>query len=192
MAGWHHRLDGCESEWTPGVGDGQGGLACCDSQGRKDLDVTEWLNWTELSIFGPLPSDLQNFWWEICSWSYWVFHVYDWSHFFYWFHDSFFVCGFGKLDFNVSWCGSLWIRLLWISLIFLDDCIQMWEVLVSFIQIVSLSFSSSLLQDTYSAYVHPLNGLKCPLGSIYCSLMLFAFFFMFYCHIFVCWLFCLF
>ena len=31
MAGWHHRLDGHESEWTPGVGDGQGGLACCDS-----------------------------------------------------------------------------------------------------------------------------------------------------------------
>ena len=35
MAGWHHRLDGRESEWTPGVGDGQGGLACCDSWGRK-------------------------------------------------------------------------------------------------------------------------------------------------------------
>ena len=47
MAGWHHRLDGCESEWTPGVGDGQGGLACCDSWGRKELDTTEWLNWTE-------------------------------------------------------------------------------------------------------------------------------------------------
>ena len=31
MAGWHHRLNGHESEWTPGVGDGQGGLACCDS-----------------------------------------------------------------------------------------------------------------------------------------------------------------
>ena len=35
MAGWHHRLDGRESEWTPGVGDGQGGLACCDSWGHK-------------------------------------------------------------------------------------------------------------------------------------------------------------
>ena len=35
MAGWHHRLDGRESEWTPGVGDGQGGLACCDSWGRR-------------------------------------------------------------------------------------------------------------------------------------------------------------
>ena len=48
MAGWHHRLDGCESEWTPGVGDGQGGLACCDSWGRKESDMTERPNWTEL------------------------------------------------------------------------------------------------------------------------------------------------
>ena len=48
MAGWHHRLDGHESEWTPGVGDGQGGLACCSSCGRKESDMTEWLNWTEL------------------------------------------------------------------------------------------------------------------------------------------------
>ena len=47
MAGWHHRLDGRESEWTPGVGDGQWGLACCDSWGHKESDTTEWLNWTE-------------------------------------------------------------------------------------------------------------------------------------------------
>ena len=49
MAGWHHRLDGRESEWTPGVDDGQGGLACCDSWGRKESDTTERLNWTELN-----------------------------------------------------------------------------------------------------------------------------------------------
>ena len=48
MAGCHHRLDGCEFEWTPGVGDGQGGLACCDSWGHKESDTTELLNWTEL------------------------------------------------------------------------------------------------------------------------------------------------
>ena len=47
MAGWHPWLDGRESEWTPGVGDGQGGQACCDSWGRKELDTTEQLNWTE-------------------------------------------------------------------------------------------------------------------------------------------------
>ena len=46
MAGWHHWLDGFESEWTPGDGDGQGGLACCDSWGRKESDTTEQLNWT--------------------------------------------------------------------------------------------------------------------------------------------------
>ena len=45
MAGWHHWLDGHESEWTPGVSDGQGGLVCCDSWGRKELDMAEWLNW---------------------------------------------------------------------------------------------------------------------------------------------------
>ena len=49
MAGWHHWLDGRESEWTPGVGDGQGGLASCDSWGHKESDTTERLNWTELN-----------------------------------------------------------------------------------------------------------------------------------------------
>ena len=48
MAGWHHWLDGHESEWTLGVGDGQGGLACCNSWGHKESDTTERLNWTEL------------------------------------------------------------------------------------------------------------------------------------------------
>ena len=48
MAGWHHRLEGLEFEWTPGVGDGQGDLACCDSWDCKESDTTEWLNWTEL------------------------------------------------------------------------------------------------------------------------------------------------
>ena len=47
MAGWYHLLDGRESEWIPGVGDGQGGLACCDSWGRKKSDTTEQLIWSE-------------------------------------------------------------------------------------------------------------------------------------------------
>ena len=46
---WHHWLDGHEFEWTRGVGDGQGGLACCDSWGLKESDTTEQLNWTELN-----------------------------------------------------------------------------------------------------------------------------------------------
>ena len=49
MAGWHHWLDGRESEWAPGVGDGQGSLACCTSRGRKESDTTERLNWTDIA-----------------------------------------------------------------------------------------------------------------------------------------------
>ena len=60
MAGWHHQLDGHEFGWTPGVGDGQGGLVCCDSWGHKESDTTERLDWTELN------------WWVTC-WS----HTFD-------------------------------------------------------------------------------------------------------------------
>ena len=47
MAGWHHWLNGREFEWTPGVGDGQGGLMCCDSWGRKESDMSEQMNCTK-------------------------------------------------------------------------------------------------------------------------------------------------
>ena len=47
MVGWHHQLDGHEFEQTPGVGDGQGNLACCSPWGRKESDTTERLNWTD-------------------------------------------------------------------------------------------------------------------------------------------------
>ena len=50
MVGWHHQLNGHGFGWTPGVGDGQGGLACCGSWGCKESDTTERLNWTD----GPL------------------------------------------------------------------------------------------------------------------------------------------
>ena len=49
MVGWHHWLNGHGFEWTPGVGDGQGGLACCSWWGCKESDTIEWLNWTELT-----------------------------------------------------------------------------------------------------------------------------------------------
>ena len=58
MAGWHHRLDGHEFGWTPGVGDGQGGLACCNSWSRKESDttVTELTDWlTDWYIFKGCP-----------------------------------------------------------------------------------------------------------------------------------------
>ena len=44
MVGWHHQLNGHEFESTPGVGNGQGGLACCNSWGHKESDMTEQLN----------------------------------------------------------------------------------------------------------------------------------------------------
>ena len=49
MVGWHHRLDGHEFEQASGVADGQGSLACCSPWGRKQLDMTEQLNWTDVS-----------------------------------------------------------------------------------------------------------------------------------------------
>ena len=50
MVGWHHQLNGHEFGWTPGVSDGQGGLACCGSWGYKESDTTKQLNWTELKL----------------------------------------------------------------------------------------------------------------------------------------------
>ena len=46
MVGWHHRLNGHEFEWVAGVGDGQGGMACCSPWSHKESDTPEWLNWT--------------------------------------------------------------------------------------------------------------------------------------------------
>ena len=59
MVGWHHWLDGHGFGWTPGVGDGQGDLACCGSWGHKEMDATEWLNWAEHAI-SKLKSTTQN------------------------------------------------------------------------------------------------------------------------------------
>ena len=47
MVGWHHWLDGHEFEQAPGVGDGQGSLARLSPCSHKELDTTEWLNWTD-------------------------------------------------------------------------------------------------------------------------------------------------
>ena len=49
MVGWHHQLDRHEFEQTPGVGDGQGNLACCSPWGCKESELTERLNLTELN-----------------------------------------------------------------------------------------------------------------------------------------------
>ena len=60
MAGWHHCCDGLESEWTPGVGDGQEGPACCDSWGGKESDTTERLIWSDLIWWKNLKPNLKK------------------------------------------------------------------------------------------------------------------------------------
>ena len=67
MARWHHRLDGHEFEWTPGVGDGQGGLESCDSWGCKELDMTERLNWTDWHAVASNSSPFPHCWVEFCG-----------------------------------------------------------------------------------------------------------------------------
>ena len=63
MAGWHHRLNGHEFGWTPGVGDGQGGLAWCSSWGLKESDTTKQLNWTDHLI-----TTIANIYWVFTIW----------------------------------------------------------------------------------------------------------------------------
>ena len=67
MVGWHHWLDGLESVWTLRVSDGQGGLACCSSWGRKESDTTERLNWlTDWTVACQAPRSMgfsrQEYW----------------------------------------------------------------------------------------------------------------------------------
>ena len=52
MVGWHHRLYVHGFRWSPGVCDGQGGLVCCGSWGRNELDMTERLNWIDAVNIG--------------------------------------------------------------------------------------------------------------------------------------------
>ena len=87
MAGWHHRLDGLGFEWTLGVGDGQGGLACYDSWGCKESDMTEQLNWTELKLL------IFFFFFNLQN------------EFTFWDHFS------SKMKFTFLWFGNLWFGL---------------------------------------------------------------------------------
>ena len=66
MVGWHHRLDGHELEQASGVGDGQGGLACCSPRGRKEPDMTVRLNWTEQGV-GQGQFRSPSYKWKTCA-----------------------------------------------------------------------------------------------------------------------------
>ena len=74
MVGWHHWLDAHEFGWTLGAGDGQGGLACCGSWGRKESDTTERVNWTELTESShrrSLETELNILTVSSCGWFLW-------------------------------------------------------------------------------------------------------------------------
>ena len=60
MIGWHHRLDGHEFGWTPGIDDGQGGPACYSAWGRKDSDTIEGPNTTHSTCEAPVSPHFTN------------------------------------------------------------------------------------------------------------------------------------
>ena len=76
MAGWHHWLNGHGFEYTLGVCDGQGGLACRDSWGRKESDTTQWLNW----MFSRFICDMYHYSILFCDW---ILFFMDLAHFVY-------------------------------------------------------------------------------------------------------------
>ena len=82
MAGWHHWLNGHGFGWTPGVGGGQGGLACYGSWSRKELDMTEWLNWTEPSWWCYLTISFSTARFSFCFQSFPESGSFPWSQFF--------------------------------------------------------------------------------------------------------------
>ena len=124
MAGWHHWLDAHEFGWTPGVGDGQGGLECCNLWGCKESDMTEWLNCTERANI--LQQWVTRYW--NCAWSCSMFYykynaLYTYKYnvllfirinamlflyintMFLWFHHKYTVCYRHKLN---NMCLRTW------------------------------------------------------------------------------------
>ena len=85
MVRWHHQLSGHGSGWTPGVGNGQGGLACCGSQGHKELDTTKRLNWTE---------------WVLRNWCFWTVVLETFLGIIHWYYSSGHRTGKGQFSFQ--------------------------------------------------------------------------------------------
>ena len=76
MVRWHHRLNGYESGWTLGVGDGQGGLAWYGSWDLKESYMTEQLNWNELKAFDHNYRTLWKRWeYQTTRLSFWEIHM---------------------------------------------------------------------------------------------------------------------
>ena len=136
MAGWHHWLDGHEFEWIPGVGDGQGGLACCDSWGRKESDTTERLNWTALYTF----SDV-DFYFVAVDIAISIFHSLKWH----------FQLGFTSLG-TVTFVGWSSIWQLLIVLIFLGRLSHLRRRQFTIFQSLHLLFSFTFFFATLTSY----------------------------------------
>ena len=78
MVEWHHQLNGHGFGWTPGVGDGEGGLACCSSCGCKESDMTERLNWTESKnrdSYRGWACEQRGGWDKIGNWDWYIYTI---------------------------------------------------------------------------------------------------------------------
>ena len=179
MAGWHHWLNGRESEWTPGVGDGQGDLACCDSRGHKESDTTERLNWAELKAHFTSHSRMSGSRWVITplwfsgSWRSFLYSssVYSW-HLFLISSASFRSISFVSfIEPIFAWNVPL------VSLIFLK------RSLVSH-SIVFLYFSAQITKEGF--HISPCYSLEFCIQMIIFFLFSFAFRFFFFFLIAVC------
>ena len=135
MVGWHHQLNGYELGWTPGVGDGQAGLACCDSWGCKESDMNEWLNWL--------------------NW-YWVYICYDYNVLF--FIDPFIIIYF--FLFYYILCFKVYF--VWVLLHYLFIAVGMnYLFLYSHFRLCVFSCGINLLEAAnwklfFFSYSHPL------------------------------------
>ena len=92
MAGWHHQLNAHEFEWNLGVGDGQGGLACCNAWGHKELDTTEQLNWTDIKKKKKIVNLHQYmFAWKITTLYSWLVNITSFSELLFWYFEIYFI-----------------------------------------------------------------------------------------------------
>ena len=80
MAGWHHWLNGHGFGWTPRVGDGQEGLACCGSWGHKESDTSEWLNWMKENRCWAGDRDCSQPQWELIIRASWGWGQVEWGN----------------------------------------------------------------------------------------------------------------